>query len=218
MKVANNYQRCANYLHKIFTAVNQQLFNGELDENTAVTIQSSAKAYGHCTVSKVWERDDGKKGYEINISADYLSRPIENTVATMIHECVHEYCMIKGIKDTSNNGRYHNRRFKEIAEKHLITVENAPTIGWSVTSPTEELLQFCLDNGFEDLKLHRASDLPIMIMIGGKSGSTNGTPSKPRNSHSIKYICPCCRKSFRATRNDLHVLCMDCNKPFESEN
>ncbi len=40
-----------------------------------------------------------------SISAQSIySRPIESVLATLLHEMVHLYCMINGIKDTSNNG------------------------------------------------------------------------------------------------------------------
>ena len=52
--------------------------------------------------------------------------------------------METGIKDTSNNGVYHNRRFKEQAEAHGLTVDHHEKYGWTITSPSEELLDFIM--------------------------------------------------------------------------
>ena len=66
---------------------------------------------GHYTTWDAWRQDE--KGYrEINLGAESLSRPIENTIATLIHEMTHHYCAMAGIKDTSRGGTYHNKKFK----------------------------------------------------------------------------------------------------------
>ena len=91
--------------------------------------------------------------YEINISSATLDRPIEETASTLLHEMVHEYCMETGIKDTSNNGVYHNRRFKEQAEAHGLTVDHHEKYGWTITSPSEELLDFIIFQGWQDIQM-----------------------------------------------------------------
>lgn len=75
-----------------------------------LTIQSSCGVYRHCTTQKVWASAK-ELYYELNLGAEYLDRPIENVLATLMHEMVHIYCMENKIKDTSNAGRYHNIRF-----------------------------------------------------------------------------------------------------------
>ena len=213
MKELTNYQRAVNYLVKVFKAVNADYFNNELDIPT-ITIQSTVGAYGHVTTSKVWSNGE-KASYELNIGADYLTRPIENVVATMIHEGVHLYCMQNGIKDTSNRGVYHNRRFKEIAETmgHLI-IDKHEKYGWTITSPSEDTIDFCIANGFEDIQIGRNTGYALIGVSGGKSGNTGtATPRTKKPSSTRKYVCPCCGNSFRATKV-LNVMCMDCNEQF----
>ncbi len=214
MKELTNYQRVSNYLVKVFKAVNSEYFNNELEVPT-ITIQSTVGAYGHVTTSKIWSNGETAT-YELNIGADYLTRPIEEVVATMIHEGVHLYCMAKGIKDTSNRGVYHNKRFKEVAENmgHLI-IDRHEKYGWTITSPSEDTIDFCVSYGFEDIRIGRNGGFS-MISIGGGDKSGNGGSSVPRPkkpSSTRKYICPCCGNSFRATKV-LNVMCMDCNEQF----
>ena len=142
MKKLTNYQRATQYLVKVFRLINQEYFNNELEEPT-ITIQSTVGAYGHITTNKVWSNDE-VKSYELNISADYLNRPIENVVATLIHEGVHLYAMQNGIKDTSNRGVYHNRTFKELAEQRGLLISRHEKYGWTITEPTEETIDFCI--------------------------------------------------------------------------
>lgn len=212
MKKLTNYQRVSNYLVKLFNAINDEYFNGELETPT-ITIQSTVGAYGHITTSRVWHNSEVST-YELNISADYLNRPIENVVATLIHESVHLYCLMHDIKDTSNRGIYHNKRFKQIAEEmgHL-AISKHEKYGWTVTEPTEDTIDFIISYGFEDIQINRGSQYTFTGIGGDKSGS--GSPVKPprKPTSTRKYICPCCGNSFRATKN-LNVMCLDCNEQF----
>ncbi len=208
MKQLTKYQRVSGYLVKVFKAINEEYFNNELEVPT-ITIQSTIGAYGHVSVNKVWH-DNTIATHELNISADYLNRPIENTVATLIHEAVHLYAMQNDIKDTSNRGVYHNRRFKELAEERGLQIDKHDKYGWTLTSPTEETIDFCIKYGFEDIQIVRQTAFSFGGISGGKAGN-GGTPPTPRKPTSTrKYICPCCGNSFRATKS-LNVMCMDCN-------
>ena len=115
MKETVKTSRTAGYLEKIFRAVNTKYFGGQLEE-PIITIQSTPKAYGHVTVAKAWQRGETTR-HELNIGAGTLDRPIENVVATLVHECVHLYHLQNGIQDCSRSGQYHNKKFKAMAEK-----------------------------------------------------------------------------------------------------
>ena len=211
MKAMTNYQRATNYLAKIFKAVNAEYFNGELETPT-ITIQSSVGAYGSISVNKIWSNANNEQMYELNLGAETITRPIENVVATMIHECSHLYALMNGIKDTSNSGVYHNRRFKQIAEEmgHL-QIDRHDKYGWTITSPTEETIDFCIRNGFEDILIGRQTSYSFMTGGNDTAGTTTTPTRKP--SSTRKYICPCCGNSFRATKS-INVMCMDCNEQF----
>ena len=210
MKELTNIQRATQFLNKVFKGVNERYFNNEL-EMPVITIQTSIGAYGHITVNKVWNTD-GVARYELNIGAETLNRPIENVVATMIHECSHLYCLMNNIKDTSNNGVYHNRKFKDIAENmgHL-QIDRHEKYGWTITTPTEETLNFCIEYGFEDIKINRQGAYYMVGTATPTPTTTTVRPTKPTSTR--KYICPCCGNSFRATKI-INVLCMDCNEQY----
>ena len=170
MKQLTNYQRVSNYLVKIFKAINEEYFNNELEVPT-ITIQSTVGAYGHVSVQKVWHSNEVAT-HELNLSADYLNRPIENVVATLIHEASHLYALQNDIKDTSNRGVYHNKNFKKIAEEmgHL-QIERHDKYGWTITYPTEDTLDFIIANGFEDIQLVRGSQFSFTGIGGSKAGN-----------------------------------------------
>ena len=118
------------------------------------------------------------------------------------------------IKDTSNRGIYHNKRFKALAEERGLQISRHETYGWTITEPTEKTLDFCIINQLEDIQIVRQTAYSIGIS-GGKAGSGSTPVARPKKPSSTrKYICPCCGNSFRATKT-LRVLCMDCNVQFE---
>ena len=218
MKQTTNMQRSIQYLNKIFKLLNEKYFDNEL-ETPIITVQSTPKAYGHFTPWNSWsinEADGTKKGtVEINIGAGTLDRPIENVVATMLHEMVHYYCYVKGIKDTSRNGRYHNSKgFKAEAEKRDLHLEYDNVIGWSITTPTENLLDFIIENQLEDIRIGRNEFTSYFIGGGAKAGNgTNTTTPPTKKGNSIKWVCPCCGAIVRSTRV-LNIVCGDCNEKF----
>lgn len=200
------------FLEEAFDILNQRFFDSALSR-PAITIQSTPGALGHFTPYDAWD-DSGLKLKEINLGAESLYRPVTEIIATLMHEMIHYWCHSQGIKDTSRGNTYHNKRFKEEAEKRGLIVTAAPRVGFSVTKPTLELETLVQSMGWNDkLKLYRNSN--NKKASGGLDG--NGTPDddndgiKPakKKSSTRKYICPKCNLSIRATKV-VRIACMDC--------
>ena len=209
MKELTSYNRVAGYLNKIFDLLNQEFFESSLSRPT-ITIQSTPKAYGHFSLSEnTWISKIGGT-HEINIGAGTLSRPIENVVATLLHEMVHYFNHINGVQDCSRGNTYHNRRFKEAAECRGLIISHTDKYGWSHTEPSDELLEFCLRFGLTEILINRNE--ATYFRVGGGTGTHDGAEGNPpRTSSTRKYICPCCGMSVRATRT-VRIACMDCNE------
>ncbi|MBQ7293428.1 MAG: SprT-like domain-containing protein [Clostridia bacterium] len=210
MKELTSYNRVAGYLNKVFDLLNTEFFENALSRPT-ITIQSTPKAYGHFSLSDdTWISKLGGT-HEINIGAGTLSRPIEEICATMLHEMIHFYNYTNGVQDCSRGNTYHNKRFKEAAEAHGLTVTHSDKYGWSHTSPTEKLIDFVIENQLADILINRNEATGFYI---GKTGTHNGgagIDKTPRTSSTRKYICPACRMSVRATRT-VRIACIDCNE------
>jgi len=211
MKELLKNSRVCGYLEKIFRTLNEDKFDGEL-ETPIITIQSTPRAYGHITVGKVWGNAHGGKQYELNIGAGTLNRPVENIVSTMLHEMVHLYNMMHGIKDCSRGNTYHNKKFKEKAESVGLVIEYDSRIGWSITSPSEELIEYIIQQEWTDILINRNENL--RISVGGKSGSSGSDDFVKKPSSTRKYQCPNCGMSVRATKV-VHIMCVDCMEIME---
>ena len=181
MKRLNNYRRTVQYLQKIYNLINEEYFNGELEEIT-LTVQESGRSYGHVTVSNTWFTDD-KAMKELNISANYLRRDITEVVTTLIHECSHIWNMQHEIKDTSNGYIYHNKRFKQTAEElGKIKISRSEKYGWTISEATEETVDFCVRNGLENILIGRQLDFSFGTgFTGGVAGPAQMPPQGPRN-------------------------------------
>ena len=130
------------------------------------------------------------------MSAEYFTRPTANWVATLIHEMTHLYCHINEIEDTSNGNRYHNRRFKTEAEKRGLIIEKEDVIGWSVTSPSADLIEFVKTLEIDEDKFKYFRDTKFEM--------SKTTPKK-------RYVCPLCGIQVQA-KKESNVICGDCMK------
>ena len=122
----------------MFDLFNAHFYNAEMIRPAiSVSPDGGRGAYGWCSVYEIWE-GDGEAHREINITAEYINRPISEVAATMLHEMAHLYNLTHSIKDVSNNGYYHNKKFKETAEAHGLHIEHHNTYGWTVTTLAED--------------------------------------------------------------------------------
>lgn len=192
-------------LETLFDRLNDKLFKGELARPVITVSPDTTKgAYGWCTLYRAWSADKTGEAdmqtegyYEINCCAEHLQRPLPEVVGTLLHEMVHLWCLSKGIKDTSRQGWYHNDEYRKAAEAHGLTVEKTKN-GWSKTDLAPEMVAWLNEQEMADFRIHRRA-LP--------------KKAKPTvKNHSIKYTCPCCGNSVRATKS-VAIACLDCNTP-----
>ena len=106
----------------------------------------------------MYKRQGDTTRHELNIGAGTLARPIENVVATTLHECVHLWNLQNGIQDCSRGGAYHNKKFKEAAEARDLKISYDPRVGWSITEPTDALCEFILEQDWQDISMNRIED------------------------------------------------------------
>lgn len=190
------------FLEMTYGFLNDTYFDSQLSR-VVITVQSSPKAHGHYTKYNAWtERENGYR--EINISAETISRNIENVISTLLHEMVHHYCDLNNIQDCSRGGTYHNRRFKEQAEKRDLIIGYDNRIGYSLTSPSPSLVAFIEQMGWNNIDLSRMGNRSIE----GSDGP-DGPDTGKKKSSTRKYTCSSCGCSVRATK-EVNIGCLDC--------
>ena len=146
-------------LENLFSKFNEKFYGGELQKPIITVSPDTTKvAYGWCTSWKAWSNKEPKSisemkqeeveamknegFYEINLCAEHLARPFEHVAETLLHEMVHLYNLQVGVQDTSRSGTYHNKKYKEAAEQHGLTVEKDAKYGWTRTKLNPEAKAF----------------------------------------------------------------------------
>jgi hypothetical protein len=165
-------------LHKIFHLLNKEIFSNELPE-PAITIQNRGKrnALGWCSINPIWvDNEDKGQKHEINICAENANISVIQIAEIMLHEMAHYYGDLHEIKTTSRNGNFHNKKYKELAEKFGLLVTKTKKYGYSETKLGENTLNLINQANFdqEAFLLRRIDD----------EGQIN------KKKGSIKYTCP----------------------------
>lgn len=187
-------------LEDIFDKLNAIYFEGKLPK-PVITVQTTPKAYGHCSTKKIW-KSENEGMYEINLGAEFINRPKEQTCATLLHEMVHLYCNENDIRDTCQNGRYHNKAFSTECEARDLVVEYDRANGYAHTSPTDAFKQKIAEAGI-DLTVRFARIMPK-------------AKAKAERQKAHRYVCPICGQEVRST-SELSLICGVCEVPMTCE-
>lgn len=211
MKQIDKMSRLTGELEKCFRLLNQDFFNGELP-TPIITVIPTPRAYAHYVPYDIWNTKESQKR-EINIASGTLDRPLENILASLLHEMVHFYDdVILNIQDVSRKGQYHNKHFAQQAEQRGLIVTRSDKYGWAHTAPADRLLEWILNhNELREVEMCRAN--PTFAAVGIGTHASNGGELRPitttSNSHHRTYRCPCCGNSVRATKQ-VNIICGDC--------
>ena len=145
-----------------------------------------------------------------------MARPIEEVVATMLHEMVHLWNLKNNIQDCSRGQTYHNKKFKEKAVEIGLNCEHHDKYGWTITTASEKIIDYIIGKGWTELDMTDGLDYSQFFGTGnGNNGINKGkpgrsTPTKTTKNNSHKYVCPHCGMIVRATRI-VNVKCGDCD-------
>ncbi len=194
---SEKYIEAIKYLGELYDFLNKRFFADEL-KKPVITIcpDGKNKAFGWFVCGEIWREDGEETGAtEINVSAQFLNRPISDVAETMLHEMVHQYAYDNQMQDCSRGGSYHNKLYAKLAREHGLIAEKADKTGWSATSlmiTSREIIdEFATEHKF----IYRLPE-------------RKGT--RVRSSSTRKYVCPICGMSVRATKR-VRIMCADCD-------
>ena len=144
------------------------------------------------------------------ISGEGLRRTPQNVLGTLLHEAAHALAHARGIKDTSRQGRYHNKHFKTLAEELGLIVEHDQRTGWSASTITDV-------TGIAYARQLR--DLTDAMTLWRHSEAATG-PTTRRNSNFIAAVCPCGRsiRVAASTLAEAPITCQGCDGEFRAKN
>jgi len=206
-----------------FDWLNHRFYNGELHRPVIVMAEGQKeRAMGWFTYYKPWHlKDTEVTACELMVATDYLDRGFEHVVNTLAHEMVHCYNYEHDIKDCARGGSRHNKKFKETAENHGM-VWVAPKEDDEASMADYRRVGYARVVLREDVKeevyeaLVSLRDALIIYRDKRKAEDRNVKGQNAGKSNVIKYMCPCCGNSVRATK-EVRLICADCMEPMEPQ-
>jgi hypothetical protein len=152
---------------------------------------------------------NGEQTTEIMISGEGLRRSPDDVLGTLLHEAAHALAHARGIKDTSRQGRYHNKHFKTCAGQLGLAVEHDQRHGWSASKIT----------GDTETAYARQLDALADAMTLWRRDETTTGPTVRRNTNLIAAICPCGRsiRVAASTLAEAPITCTACDGDFQAK-
>ena len=181
----------SNEIEKIFNAFNELYFDSKLPPPLVT--------YGNCSYGTLNKNAVVKNGslysHELMLPVEILNNSIDEIAACVLHNMIHIYDYVYDKHMVSRGDTYHNKRFKEFAEKCGLTCRDlGDAKGWE-TFTNEEFKKKCLELGFK------------------KSWSKRYTvPSNMKtNSSTVRYIDEVSNEIVRGTKKNHILFCFnDC--------
>ena len=160
--------------------------------------------WGHHAPGR-WHIDNQQRA-EIMISGEGLRRDPQHVLGTLLHEAAHALAAARGIKDTSRQGRYHNKHYKNLAAELGLTADFEPVVGWSVTTVPDYTAAVYID------QLAALKEAMILWRYDEIQ-----TPKQRRNTNLIAAICPCGRtiRVAASTLAEAPITCQACGGQFQ---
>jgi len=164
--------------------------------------QGKRLKWGHFAAGR-WNRADADCP-EVLVGGEGLRRPAAEVLATLLHEAAHGLAHTRGVQDTSRQGRYHNRRYRALAQELGLEVAEVGTIGWSATRLPEDTA-----DRYADVLADLAGCLRLW---------RHAEPRHPAGRARNLLACACgCPRRIRvapATLAVAPILCAACAQPF----
>jgi hypothetical protein len=155
-----------------------------------------------------WQVGEELQG-ELFIGGEGLATDAEGLLITVLHAAAHGLATARNVQDTSRQGRYHNKAFRELAEEIGLTVEADSRTGWS---------PHALAPGTAGRYASALTDLTNALTAYRHPEPATG-PTKNRTSYNgVSATCGCPEpRRFRVHRAVLDlgpILCSICGQPF----
>lgn len=172
---------------------------GNLLNDVVITIQTKGRkaALGWFGAAR-WKNTKTQPLHEVNISAEHLKGdPIE----TLLHEFVHAYNHAHKIKDWSGH-QYHNKHFREEAERIGLIVKYDDRVGYGLTVLGEDLKKV--------IELEFKLQVSAFDVFRRETSAKKKAPTKMK-----KWVCSC--GIIVRCAVELNARCEDCNGQFIKE-
>jgi hypothetical protein len=144
--------------------------------------------------------------HEVLVGGEGLQRGPVEVLGTLLHEAAHGLAQARSIQDTSRGGRYHNRRYAQLARQLGLEVTTVKPIGWSATTIPEPTAA-----GYAG----QLAELQAALVLWRRHEHHIGTGTRSRNLLACSCACGRRIRAAKATLAEAPILCGLCQGPFE---
>ncbi len=208
-------------LQKAYDYFNAELFGGQLPA-VMLAQHRHPRSYGYWGNDR-WSAGGQKKAGELGMNPEYLkSRPLAETLATLVHEQCHVWQTYFGDAPRSS---YHNREWADKMEDVGLMPSTTGAPGGKRTGPS--VTHYIIDGGKFQAACRRLIGNGFALTwgavkepkggIGGSEGEEGGE-AKPKASKSgkrIKYVCLDCEAAAWG-KDGLNLMCGECEERMEA--
>jgi hypothetical protein len=147
----------------------------------------------------------GSNRPEVLVGGEGLQRPAREVLGTLLHEAAHGLAHARRIRDTSRQGRYHNRRYADLAVELGLHVDHDQRIGWSITRLDDATTRYATT----------LADVEAALLLWRHADNPRARITRSRNL----LACACgCGRRIRVARSVLEqapIVCGACSGLFE---
>jgi len=183
---------------------------GEVPEVVVVVVAAGSEGkglkLGHFAASR-WHLDGAQRA-EVLVGGEGLRRGAVDVLGTLLHEAAHGLAQVRGVRDTSRGGRYHNRRYRSVAEELGLEVVETPPIGWSGTTVPPAMVAAYKG---------AVAELDEALVLWRVAEQRGGRGSRSRNLPVCVCGCPRRIRVAAATLDLAPIVCGACDQPFAIE-
>ena len=151
---------------------------------------------------------NGADRHEVLVGGEGLQRGPVDVLGTLLHEAGHGLAQARDIQDTSRQGRYHNRRYAQLARELGLEVASIQPIGWSATT---------VPDATADTYAGQLEDLAAALVLWRRQEHRTG--AGPRSRNLLAATCGCGRRIrvAKTTLAEAPILCSLCIQPFHPD-
>src|SRR4051794_24263826 len=167
---------------------------------------SQSLKWGHFATLR-WQSGEQKLP-EVLVSGEGLSRTAAEVFTTLLHEATHGLADARGVQDTSRQGRWHNKKFANLAAELGLDARKDNKLGYSpcaLTDKTSATYADAITALGDALRAYRHPE------------PTGEGKQRTNNNNGFSCECECPRKiriSKAAFEDGGPIVCATCNAAF----
>jgi len=194
----DRYQKAWDYF-------NEALFDRQL-EPCLLNFSSHRGSYGYFCPRR-WKKGNHET-HEISLNPRMLGRPLEDTMATLVHEMVHQWQDDHG--SPSRRG-YHNSEWADKMQEIGLIPSDTGQPGGARTG--QRMTHYIEANGKFATALNK---MPKEYALPWLTGEVEALVEKPKPPKKIKLTCPLCKVSVWIEEENVghEVCCGECGDNF----